>query len=245
VRDVRLALRAGEVTALMGRNGSGKSSLLWALQGSGPRQGGSVKVTGAGGGPAADPKRLPAARARQLVGLVPQTPTDLLYLETVAQELAQSDLEADGAGGPTARQILDRLAPGIPDDTHPRDLSEGQKLALVLAIQLSAAPRVVLLDEPTRGLDYHAKEALTGIVDALAAEGRTVVVSTHDVEFVASAADRVVVMAEGEIVADGPTAEVIVASPTFAPQTAKILAPLAYLTARQVGAALETAEATR
>ncbi|MFD7826784.1 ABC transporter ATP-binding protein [Kitasatospora sp. NPDC059803] len=255
VREVGLELRAGEVTALMGRNGSGKSSLLWALQGSGPRQGGSVQVLGADGGPAADPKRLSATRARQLVGLVPQTPTDLLYLETVAQELAQSDLEARSAAGqtaagptaagPTARQILDRLAPGIPDGTHPRDLSEGQKLALVLAIQLAAAPRVVLLDEPTRGLDYHAKEALTGIVDALAAEGRTVVVSTHDVEFVAAAADRVVVMAEGEIVADGPTAEVIVASPTFAPQTAKILAPLPYLTTRQVAAALAPAQAAR
>ncbi|MGW4892884.1 ABC transporter ATP-binding protein [Kitasatospora sp. NPDC004240] len=245
VREADLSLRAGEVTALMGRNGSGKSSLLWALQGSGPRQGGSVKVTGADGGPGKDPKRLPVARARQLVGLVPQTPTDLLYLETVAQELAQSDLESARDDGPTARQILDRLAPGIPDDTHPRDLSEGQKLALVLAIQLATAPRVVLLDEPTRGLDYHAKEALTGIVDALAAEGRTVVVSTHDVEFVASTADRVVVMAEGEIVADGPTAEVIVASPTFAPQTAKILAPLAYLTTRQVTEALEPAEAAR
>ncbi|MBD0675836.1 ABC transporter ATP-binding protein [Streptomyces sp. CBMA156] len=245
VRDVDLALRAGEVTALMGRNGSGKSSLLWALQGAGPRQGGSVKVTSTGRGKAEDPKRLPAARARQLVGLVPQTPTDLLYLETVAQELAQSDLESERTGGPTAREILDRLAPGIPDATHPRDLSEGQKLALVLAIQLAAAPRVVLLDEPTRGLDYQAKEALTGIVDALAAEGRTVVVSTHDVEFVASAADRVVVMAEGEIVADGSTAEVIVASPTFAPQTAKILAPLAYLTTRQVAQALAAAEAAR
>ncbi|MER8099095.1 ATP-binding cassette domain-containing protein [Kitasatospora sp. NPDC094016] len=260
VREVGLDLRAGEVTALMGRNGSGKSSLLWALQGSGPRQGGSVRVLGADGGPAADPKRLSATRARQLVGLVPQTPTDLLYLETVAQELAQSDLEARGAAGPTAagrttagrttagptaRQILDRLAPGIPDGTHPRDLSEGQKLALVLAIQLAAAPRVVLLDEPTRGLDYHAKEALTGIVDALAAEGRTVVVSTHDVEFVAATADRVVVMAEGEIVADGPTAQVIVASPTFAPQTAKILAPLPYLTTRQVAEALAPAETAR
>ncbi|AUY53586.1 ABC transporter ATP-binding protein [Streptomyces sp. CB01881] len=245
VREVGLELRAGQVTALMGRNGSGKSSLLWALQGSGPRQGGSVKVVGAEGGPAQDPKRLPAARARQLVGLVPQTPTDLLYLESVAQELAQSDLESGRDAGPTARQVLDRLAPGIPDDTHPRDLSEGQKLALVLAIQLAAAPRVVLLDEPTRGLDYQAKEALTGIVDALAAEGRTVVVSTHDVEFVASAADRVVVMAEGEVVADGPTAEVIVASPTFAPQTAKILAPLAYLTIRQVAEVLAPAEAAR
>ncbi|MFF1902799.1 ABC transporter ATP-binding protein [Kitasatospora sp. NPDC058218] len=245
VREVSLELRAGQVTALMGRNGSGKSSLLWALQGSGPRQGGAVKVARADGEPARDPKRTSAAEARRLVGLVPQTPTDLLYLESVAQELAQSDREADLGTGPSARRILDRLAPGIPDETHPRDLSEGQKLALVLAIQLAAAPRVVLLDEPTRGLDYQAKESLTGIVDALAAEGRTVVVSTHDVEFVASAADRVVVMAEGEVVADGPTAEVIVASPTFAPQTAKILAPLPYLTTRQVAAALAPAEAVR
>ncbi|WP_380282300.1 ABC transporter ATP-binding protein [Kitasatospora purpeofusca] len=245
VREVGLELRAGQVTALMGRNGSGKSSLLWALQGSGPRQGGSVRVVRGDGGPAKDPKRVPAAEARSLVGLVPQTPTDLLYLESVAQELAQSELESGRDAGPTARRILDRLAPGIPDATHPRDLSEGQRLALVLAIQLAAAPRVVLLDEPTRGLDYHAKAALTGIVDALAAEGRTVVVSTHDVEFVASAADRVVVMAEGEIVADGPTAEVIVASPTFAPQTAKILAPLPYLTTHQVAVALAPAQGAR
>ncbi|MEV7603245.1 ATP-binding cassette domain-containing protein [Kitasatospora sp. NPDC089797] len=242
VREVGLELRAGQVTALMGRNGSGKSSLLWALQGSGPRQGGSVQVTGPARdgrpGKGGDPRKLSAADARRLVGLVPQTPTDLLYLESVRDELAQADRES-GADGPGAREILDRLAPGIPDRSHPRDLSEGQKLALVLAVQLAAAPTVVLLDEPTRGLDYAAKEALVRIVDQLAAEGRSVVVSTHDVEFVASAADRVVVLAEGEVVADGPTADVVTASPTFAPQTAKILAPLPYLTVRQVDAALE------
>ena len=104
----------------------------------------------------------------------------------------------------------------------------------MLAIQLRAAPRVVLLDEPTRGLDYGAKRALIGIIDELAAEGRAIVVSTHDVEFVAAAADRVIVMADGDIVADGPTPEIVVASPAFAPQVAKILAPLPYLTVAQV-----------
>ncbi|MFJ9683079.1 ABC transporter ATP-binding protein [Streptomyces sp. NPDC101194] len=238
VREVDLDLRGGEITALMGRNGSGKSSLLWALQGSGPRKAGTVAVTPADGGTnPKDPKKLSAAEARRLVGLVPQTPTDLLYLESVKQELDQADTES-GATGDRARAILDRLAPGIPDTTHPRDLSEGQKLALVLAIQLAAAPRVLLLDEPTRGLDYRAKSELVRIVDHLAAEGRAVVISTHDVEFVARAADRVVVMAEGDIVADGPTTEVIVASPVFAPQTAKILAPLPYLTVAQVTGAL-------
>ncbi|MFJ3722886.1 ABC transporter ATP-binding protein [Streptomyces sp. NPDC090045] len=239
VREVGLSLHGGEITALMGRNGSGKSSLLWALQGSGPRKAGSVAVGAPGAPKPRDPQKLSASEARQLVGLVPQTPTDLLYLESVKQELDQADAESGvGADGIRARTILDRLAPGIPGTTHPRDLSEGQKLALVLAIQLTAAPRVLLLDEPTRGLDYRAKGELIRIVDGLAAEGRAVVISTHDVEFVARAADRVVVMAEGDVVADGPTAEVIVASPVFAPQTAKILAPLPFLTVDQLAAVL-------
>ncbi|WP_327169256.1 ABC transporter ATP-binding protein [Streptomyces subrutilus] len=242
VREVDLTLHGGEVTALMGRNGSGKSSLLWALQGSGPRKAGTVAVS-SDGPKSKDPRKLSAAQARQLVGLVPQTPTDLLYLESVAQELDQADTESGvAADGVRARTILDRLAPGIPDTTHPRDLSEGQKLALVLAVQLTAAPRVLLLDEPTRGLDYRAKSELVRIVDGLAAEGRAVVISTHDVEFVARAADRVVVMAEGDVVADGPTTEVIVASPVFAPQTAKILSPLPYLTVAQVAATLPADE---
>ncbi|MZF55029.1 ATP-binding cassette domain-containing protein [Streptomyces sp. SID5594] len=245
VREVGLDLRGGEITALMGRNGSGKSSLLWALQGSGPRKSGTVRVDRGSADNSRDPKSLSAAEARQLVGLVPQTPTDLLYLESVKQELDQADTESavrEGPG-PSARAILDRLAPGIDGATHPRDLSEGQKLALVLAIQLTAAPRVLLLDEPTRGLDYRAKTQLIAMVDELAAEGRSVVISTHDVEFAARAADRVVVMAEGDIVADGPTAEVIVASPVFAPQVAKILSPLPYLTVDQVISVLPAEEA--
>ncbi|MGK5627032.1 ATP-binding cassette domain-containing protein, partial [Streptomyces sp. URMC 123] len=236
VREVGLELRRGEVVALMGRNGSGKSSLLWALQGSGPRRSGTVDVAGR------DPGRASAAGARALVGLVPQTASDLLYLETVDAECAQGDRES-GARPGACRALLDSLAPGIPGDRHPRDLSEGQKLALVLAVQLAAAPGVVLLDEPTRGLDYHAKQRFTETVRRLAAEGRAVVVATHDVEFVAGAADRVLVMAEGEIVADGPTAEVVVASPAFAPQVAKVLAPQPWLTPDQVGRALEAAKA--
>lgn len=169
VREVDLDLRGGEITALMGRNGSGKSSLLWALQGSGPRKSGTVRVvsggtggsvsgTGPGGSrrPAkgSDPKNLSAAEARALVGLVPQTPTDLLYLESVRQELDQADIESSASvsdGGLTARVILDRLAPGIDGGAHPRDLSEGQKLALVLAIQLAAAPGCCCWTSPPGG----------------------------------------------------------------------------------------------
>jgi energy-coupling factor transport system ATP-binding protein len=100
---------------------------------------------------------------------------------------------------------------------------------------------VVLLDEPTRGLDYPGKAHLRAVVRSLAAGGRAVVLATHDVEFVAAAADRVVVMAEGEVIADGGTAEVVVASPAFAPQVAKVLAPQPWLTVEQVAAALTQA----
>ena len=237
VRDVDLDLHAGEVVALMGRNGAGKSSLLWALQGSGARNGGRVDVDGR------DPADLAPADARRLVGLVPHTPSDLLYLDTVAQELERADAESASAGG-HSRATLDRLAPGIPDEAHPRDLSEGQRLSLVLAIQLAAAPKVVLLDEPTRGLDYRAKHELALMLRELAALGHAVAVSTHDVEFVATSAHRVVVLAEGEIVADGDTASVIVASPAFAPQVAKILAPRPWLTVEQLRIAGVLAGAT-
>jgi energy-coupling factor transporter ATP-binding protein EcfA2 len=231
VRELDLTLRAGEVVALMGRNGSGKSSLLWALQGSGRRQGGAVTVDGQ------ETRELPAREARRLVGLVPQTASDLLYLETVDLECRQADVEAGLAAG-SCRSLLDRLAPDIVSDQHPRDVSEGQRLALVLAVQLLASPPVVLLDEPTRGLDYGAKATLAEILDLLCAEGKAVVVATHDVEFAASAADRVVVLADGEVVTDGSAVEVLSASPAFAPQVAKILAPLTWLTVDQVRTAL-------
>ncbi|MGC5333462.1 ABC transporter ATP-binding protein [Micromonospora sp. DT62] len=235
VAGVDMELSPGRIVALMGRNGSGKSSLLWAVQGSGPRQGGTVAVVGAQG--TVDPKTLPPGRARRHVGLVPQTPGDLLYLETVEAECDQADRET-GAPAGTCRAMLDQLTPGLPADRHPRDLSEGQRLALALAVQLTAAPPVVLLDEPTRGLDYRAKRQFTAVVRRLAADGRAVLIATHDVELVAALADQVVVMAEGEIVAAGTTAEVMLASPAFAPQVAKVLAPAPWLTVEQVAAAL-------
>jgi energy-coupling factor transport system ATP-binding protein len=209
VREVSIAPTRGRVTALMGRNGSGKSSLLWAIQGSGPRASGSVTVG------EVDPAGLKAAERRAYVGLLPQEASDLLYLETVDEECA--------SGGPECRDILDRLVPGIPGDQHPRDLSEGQRLALALALVLAARPPVLLLDEPTRGLDYGAKRALATTLRELAAEGCTVLVSTHDVEFTAQAADDVVVLAEGEVVSSGPVRRVVAESPAFAPQVTKVL----------------------
>ena len=104
----------------------------------------------------------------------------------------------------------------------------------MLAIQLTAAPPVLLLDEPTRGLDPTAKDRFAEIVEELARDGHAIVIATHDVELVAHVADRVVVLADGEIVADGPTADMVCASPAFAPQVAKILHPEPWLTVDEI-----------
>lgn len=231
VDHVDVDIARGEVCALMGRNGCGKSSLLWALQGTGRRSGGTVRVSddddavtqGAATGGGADPADLAPQARRRLVGLVPQNPTDLLCHPTVARELAASDGESGARPGAT-RSLLDDVAPGIDGDLHPRDLSEGQRLALTLAIQLTARPGVVLLDEPTRGLDYTAKAALSESLREVAGSGRAVMVATHDVEFAAMCADRALVMAAGEIVADGPATEILAGSPAYAPQVAKVTA---------------------
>lgn len=231
LRQVDLELRAGEVVAVMGRNGAGKSSLLGALTGVAAPTSGVAEVGGLA------PHDLAGRELVQRVGLVPQQPADLLYAPTVAEECAAADADIDAEPG-TCRALLDRLVPGLDDDRHPRDLSEGQRLALVLAIVLTAAPPVLLLDEPTRGLDLGAKVRLVEVLTELAAEGHAVVLATHDVELAAEVACRTVVLADGEVVADGPTAEVVVGSPAFAPQVSKVLAPAPWLTVGQVADAL-------
>lgn len=233
LREIDLVLRPGSVTALMGRNGAGKSTLLWALQGRHAADRGAVLVAGS------DPARLGAEQRRATTGLVPQSPADLLYLETVAQECAAADRAAHASEG-TCAALLDRLAPGIDPDRHPRDLSEGQRLALAVAIVLTTRPPVLLLDEPTRGLDYPAKHALARVLRELATEPgaeRAVLVATHDVEFVAQAADDLVVLADGEVVSRGPVADAVTESPAFAPQVTKVLGA-GWLTVADVETAL-------
>ncbi|MBK3530987.1 ATP-binding cassette domain-containing protein [Streptomyces sp. MBT67] len=232
LRRVTLTVAPGETVALMGRNGAGKSTLLGALVGMIEPTAGSVRVGGL-----APARTDPRAMVRR-VGLVPQEPRDLLYADTVAAECAAADRDAGAAEG-TCRALVSELLPGVGDDTHPRDLSEGQRLALALALVLTGRPPLLLLDEPTRGLDYAAKARLVGVLRGLAAEGHAIVLATHDVELAAELAHRVVILADGEVVADGPTGQVVVSSPAFAPQTAKILAPQEWLTVSQVRDALE------
>jgi energy-coupling factor transport system ATP-binding protein len=231
VTSADLTMPSGQVTVIMGRNGSGKSSLLWALTGITGLTRGSFTV---------GEQRLdhqPPALVRQYCRLVPSNASDLLVSSTVEEECQSADTHSGQPG--LCRRILDALAPHIDATQHPRDLSEGQKLCLALAIQLTAYPQVILLDEPTRGLDYSAKATLAQILEEMANQGRVVGVVTHDVEFAAEVADQIVVMACGEIIQTGTAGQVLGSSALFAPQVAKILYPEPWLTPYQVARALE------
>ena len=190
----------GEVVALMGRNGAGKSTLLKTLVGMKVRHRRHRPRRRPGAGrrtpqPAAAPRRPGAAGARR--------PAVRRHRRRRVRA-GRPGLRRPGRA-PRSR-CSTRLSPGVPVDQHPRDLSEGQRLTLALAIVLAARPPLVLLDEPTRGLDYTAKHRLVEILRDLVADGHAVLLATHDVELVAEVATRVLVIADGELVADGPTA---------------------------------------
>jgi len=199
LRDVSLAFAPGERVALMGRNGAGKSTLLRHAGGLMEPTRGTVKAAGR-------------------VALLLQDPGAYLVHETVAEEAPAAALEAEG---------LSHLA-----DRHPRDLSGGERQRLALAVVLGSAidgvapPAVICLDEPTRGMDRGAKGDLVTRLRAFATGGAddpAVIVATHDAELAATFADRVILLADGRPIADGPAAEVLAGGWYFATETARIL----------------------
>jgi energy-coupling factor transport system ATP-binding protein len=164
------------------------------------------------------------------IALLLQNPTDYLVHETVAREVSPGALQRVG---------LDPVAFG---ERHPRDLAGGEKQRLALAIVLGdpagEPPAVVCLDEPTRGMDRQLKAELAELLRGLPC---AVLVATHDPEFVAAFADRVVLLADGRAIADGPVADVLATGTYFATETARILGGAA-LTPEQGVAVVARAE---
>jgi energy-coupling factor transport system ATP-binding protein len=229
LRNITLSAGPSEFLALMGRNGSGKSTLLKQIVGLLKPDAGRVSVAGL------DTQRVDMDEIIRYVGYVPQQPGALLFQETLDEELSFTRRGHHLRPDPAAdHSLLERLGLAEAGGRDPRDLSGGEQQRAALAAILVAGPQVILLDEPTRGLDYAQKEALAGLLLDLKREGRTIIMATHDVELVAACADRVVLLAEGEVVVDGPAREVMSDSQVFSSQINKLFRDPRFLVVEDV-----------
>ncbi len=215
LRDVHLEVFPGEIVALMGANGSGKTTLLKHLVGLLRPQEGRVEICGQ------DTRRVSLERLIARVGYVPQNPDMLLFADTVAQEmdftLRQHGRPAGVYGDlPALLGLQEHLG------RYPRDLSVGERQRVALAAVLVAEPEVILLDEPTRGLDYGQKEALERFLLERRRVGRAIVLATHDVELAARCADRAVILENGRVQAEGSVREVMAGRLDFASQVQRL-----------------------
>jgi energy-coupling factor transport system ATP-binding protein len=231
LQGIDLQVRRGEFVAIVGRNGAGKSTLLKQCMGLLKPDEGRVRVLGL------DTRDAPVEELGRRIAYVPQNPNALLFADTVAEELAftrSARMLPPADDTPLLRTL------GLSDmrDRYPRDLSAGERQRVALAAVLVGDPDLILLDEPTRGLDYEQKAALVSFLQAQKESDRTVLVVTHDVELVAQCAERVVLMGDGEIVVDGPVRKVMSDSQVFASQINKLFRDPRYLTVADVMAAI-------
>lgn len=210
LRDVSIAGHAGEIIALIGRNGSGKTTLLKHLNGLLRPAKGRVLHRNA------DIARTPVHEIARMAGYVPQHPTAILHQETLRDELAFTASAQGRDMDPCP--LLNRLGMAGHLDHHPLDLSGGERQRAALAAIAVAEQPILLLDEPTRGLSGYDKRLLGQFLREYADAGRLVVLATHDVELVAEFADRVLMLAEGELIAEGGPGEVLAGSLAFATQ---------------------------
>ena len=208
LRDIDLDVRPGELVALMGRNGSGKTTLLRLVAGLHRPSSGRVLVAGQ------DTTRLHPADIAQTVGYLPQNPSALFFAETLRAELAFT-LKHHRRSGLDPEATLASLGLGHAIDRNPRDLSGGERERAALAAVLVGGPRVLLLDEPTRGMDAARKRALIAMMHRLCGDGVAILLATHDVELVAEVASRVVLLGAARIVADGGPRTVLSGSLSF------------------------------
>ncbi len=231
LQDITLDAADGAITALMGRNGSGKTTLLKSIVGLVRLQRGTLLLDGE-----TIQGRDTAEICRQ-VGYLPQNPNALLFAETVQEELA---ITLRNHGEPANVDVIQTLLAelGLADKAqrYPRDLSTGERQRVALAAIAITRPRVLLLDEPTRGLDGLARQQLIALLRGWRDAGMAILLVTHDVEL-AALADRVILMSQGSILASGSPHEIMAASPLFAPQIARLFPSSGWLTAEDVLAA--------
>lgn len=213
--EASFTLHEGEIIALVGANGSGKSTLLRTIAGVVQPTRGDIRFSGKPAPPS-------VSERTAFAGLVPQDPAFALYRDTVLDELRET-LRLRRAAETTPESALDRWNLHALGDRNPRDLSVGQQQRVAIGAMLAHAPRVWMLDEPTRGADVRAKEWLAEALRAHAADGGAVVVATHDIESAASFATRVIGLEAGRISFDLPVRDALGSTGPMPTQTAQLV----------------------
>ena len=220
LEDVNFELRSGECVALMGENGCGKSTLVAHLNGLRHPLAGRVLID------AQPVTPLSVAEAARLCAVLGQHPSDYFVRDTLADEIDYSLALhiPNPADRPRRREkLLDELSLGPLLARNPRDLSGGERTRAALALLLGFSPPFLVLDEPTRGLDPEAKAALASLLGRWTADGMGVLVVTHDVEFAALCSNRVILLGDGGVLADGPSEQVLDGSLFFSTQINRLL----------------------
>jgi energy-coupling factor transporter ATP-binding protein EcfA2 len=215
LRNINLDIERGGFIGIMGRNASGKTTLVKQFNGLLKPTRGRVRLEGV------DTRKSTAAELSRRVGYVFQNPNDHLFADSVEDEIAFS-LRNRGADESeitkAVAEMLDEFELGRYRKSYPRNLSGGEKQRVALASVLAGRPEIIVLDEPTRGMDYILKKKLVSYLDDYRRRGNTVIMVSHDVETIAECAQRVVLLSEGRVVVEGNKREVMAKALLFSPQ---------------------------
>jgi len=228
LRDISLTVGRGELVGVLGINGAGKTTLLRAIAGLLPLQAGRIRLNGE------EITAWPLARRARRVGYLPQEPDLLLFAETVAEELR---VTLRNHGLPENGQVpalLAELGLSAYADSYPRDLSVGERQRVALGAVTIPPLDVLLLDEPTRGLDRALKLRLGTLLQTWCAAGLSVLLVTHDVEWAVEFVTWVLVLEAGRVRAEGDPHQILPADPVFAPQMAQLFPESGVLTVAEV-----------
>ena len=220
LRDVNLSVSEGEFVAVMGRNASGKTTLVKHINGLLKPTRGEVTVGGT------NSREATIAELARKVGFVFQNPNDHLFADTVEEEIAFTLRNLgfnDKEAAARVDEMLERFNLGEYRKHYPRSLSGGEKQRVALASVIAAHPGILILDEPTRGMEYRLKRELMAFLGDYRRQGGAVILVTHDVETVAEHADRVVLLSEGRVVVCGSRREVLSGALLFSPQINRLV----------------------
>ncbi|WP_461569522.1 ABC transporter ATP-binding protein [Thermincola ferriacetica] len=216
LRNVNCRIEQKEFVVILGENAAGKSTLLKHVAGLLKPGRGSVSVMGRETG------KTPLAELARYVGYLSQNPNDYLFQDTVEEELLFTLKNFGLSDFGRIENLLDKLNLSHYRTANPRDLSSGERQRVALAAVLASRPQLLLLDEPTRGIDYRLKNELGDLLSELREEGITIIMVTHDIEFAAEYADRVILMFDGRVVNTGSKREVLGGSVFYSPQMSRL-----------------------